>query len=156
MVIGKDYHGFIVYPDRRVWSKSRNKFITCNNGKNWYPTISVEGKKLYVHRIVAELFIPNPYNYKYINHKDGDKLNFHVDNLEWVNASMNIIHAFKSGLSKRSSKENHPSAKLSNIDVYIIREAIVSGFAQKDIAKYYRVNPSTICSINIKRKWISL
>lgn len=45
--------------------------------------------KFSVHRLVAQLFIPNPDNLPQINHKDENKLNNHVDNLEWCTASYN-------------------------------------------------------------------
>lgn len=48
-----------------------------------------------IHILVAETFIPNPENKKYINHKDLNKQNNHIDNLEWCTARENIIHAMK-------------------------------------------------------------
>ena len=59
-------------------------------------------KKVRVHRVVGETFLDNPYNKPQINHKDGNKSNNEVDNLEWVTASENIRHAFDNGLAKAS------------------------------------------------------
>ena len=51
-----------------------------------------------VHRAVAETFIDNKYNHTVINHKDGNKLNNNIDNLEWCTQKDNIIHAYKNKL----------------------------------------------------------
>lgn len=54
--------------------------------------VSLNGKSLYVHRLVAQTFIPNPNNYTVVNHIDEDPLNNHVDNLEWCTQKHNINH----------------------------------------------------------------
>lgn len=51
-------------------------------------------KTRYIHRLVAELFIPNPLKLKEVNHKDGNRLNNSVENLEWVSRSQNMKEAF--------------------------------------------------------------
>lgn len=55
-------------------------------------------RKLYVHRLMAELFILNPDNKKQVNHIDGNKHNNSVANLEWVSHQENAIHAYATGL----------------------------------------------------------
>lgn len=70
-----------------------------------YKTVNVFNKQLYIHRLVAQAFIPNPDNKKQVNHKDANKTNNKVENLEWVSQRENLKHARDLGLNKAIGRE---------------------------------------------------
>lgn len=60
-------------------------------------------KRVSVHVLLAKAFIPNPNNFPEVNHKDGNKLNNTLSNLEWVTGCSNVRHAFSQGLTKHAA-----------------------------------------------------
>jgi len=65
----------------------------------------------YVHRLVAECFIPNPNNLPEINHINGDKSNNSVENLEWCNHKDNLLHAYRTGLRPNTTPKQREAAR---------------------------------------------
>lgn len=97
-------------------ANEQGKIYTCYHKRLLTPYVGSDGylrvnlskkgkvKITMVHRIVAELFIPNPNNLPIVNHIDGNKSNPDISNLEWVTFSDNSYHAFAHGLAKISDK----------------------------------------------------
>ena len=103
-----------------------------------------KNKTLLVHKLIAETFIENPNNLPYINHKDGDETNNHVDNLEWCTASENIKHAFDTGLAVNPKGDKSPLARFTNEQVREIRYMYGKGVSETSLAILLGVSQSTI------------
>lgn len=108
-----------------------------------------------VHRIVAVAFIPNPENKPYINHKDLNKMNNNVSNLEWCTPKENCIHACRNGHKKNQSGEYNSMSKLTKTDVLFIRNLSLEGKTAYKIHKemYPYLHQQTIYAIIKRRIW---
>lgn len=96
---------YIVSNTGRVRRKGNNKDHSMRDTKGYLTTDLYRNgkrKKARVHRLVAEEFVPNPYNKPEVNHKDGDKHNNNASNLEWVTKKENCRHAWNNGLARPS------------------------------------------------------
>lgn len=82
-----------------ITSGYRSVKLTFNNSKQ---------KRFYVHRLVAEHFInnPDPKNKTFVNHKDGNKLNNCIENLEWVSPRENNLHYYREIKEKTKEKKH--------------------------------------------------
>lgn len=113
------------------------------------------GKKRHqsIHQLVGKAFIENPESLETINHKDGNKLNNFVDNLEWSSFCDNHKHAISIGLID-SKGERNPKSKLTKTEVAeILYIHKTEGVLQKDLAKMFCVHVSTIQRILSGKSW---
>lgn len=110
------------YYSVRLWNFETNK-------RRWF----------LLHRLIAEVFIPNPNNMECVNHIDGNKLNNKLSNLEWCSIAENNRHARKMGLNKGGFKPLVSHEERKNIEKYYS-----CGMRVSEIAKLYGVTTSCI------------
>ena len=110
---------FGITEDGRAMNLKTQKWISINDNGHGYKQISVtvKGKRYvrYIHRLVAECFIPNPENLPQVNHLDGNKANNSADNLEWVSISENLKHAYRTGLKPKTTPKQQAAARITAI-----------------------------------------
>lgn len=149
---------FYRYYDLTDYEITRNGEITnIHNGRKVKPQPNgkgylrflLNGKLVFVHRIVAQLYVPNPENKPQVNHKDGNKLNNCADNLEWVTNRENRDHALKNGL--HMCGDSCSWSKLTKEKVEYIRNH--PEIAANTLAEKYGVSATTIRSARRGETW---
>ena len=142
----KDFPNYEITNDGKVWSKPRKALNSCRNLKgrwlvpslnNWdYLLVGLyneTGKSTkYVHRLVAETYIPNPDNKPEVNHLDFDKSNNHFSNLEWVSETENSKHY-------QDSRPPFDGYKLDETKVLQIKQMRCDGMQLQSIADIFGV-----------------
>lgn len=115
-----------VTKDGRVKNMISGKWLSCCDNGNGYKQvfISIQNRKYmrYVHRLVAECFLPNPENLPEVNHKDGNKSNNNASNLEWCTRSQNILHALHAGLVKPSERQKRIASENGKKNIQYARK----------------------------------
>lgn len=111
-----------------------------NNSEYYRVRLSKNGvvKTYRVNRLIALTFINNPLNKKTVNHKDGNKLNNKVSNLEWVTAKENIQHAVKNKRFENMAIIN--SEKMKKSKLYLNGYPLANEVTKKKVAKYDKKN----------------
>jgi hypothetical protein len=154
------------YPKKATWKKHQNgHFLTERNSgfhmrfnrrvKRRYKRVCLrkdgKNKDFYLHRLVADAFIPNPLCLPEVNHLDGNESNNKVENLEWCDRKGNSVHMIKLGNSTRGIK--NPMAKITETDVKLIREMVLSGVPRSIIAQTYNITKSNVSHIHRRVNW---
>jgi hypothetical protein len=108
-----------------------------------------------LNRIVAKAFLPNPNNFTDVNHKDGNKSNNTLDNLEWISHQDNMKHAYANGLlGGFITSGERPNVKLNEEIVKEIKILLKEGnLSQYKIAKKFNVHRGAISSIAYGHSW---
>lgn len=167
------YENYKISNTGRVINIVRNKELKPCIGGAGYAVITLskhnKTKTYNIHRLVAEHFLDEPTEEQikwafgtkrgkvHVNHKDGNKTNNHVDNLEWCTTQENTKHAYNMGLSTPVPPENKGStngqSKLTEDKVLEIRKLFKDGTRQHELAKMYNIDSSLISRIVNRKRW---
>lgn len=151
--------------------KSLNRVVICKNGmkktiketylkpqkdRYGYSVVNLykdsKIKTMKIHRLVATCFIPNFENKHHVNHKDLNKSNNNIDNLEWVTSRENSIHYYKNVVNKKPVANRRFSKK----DIIKIFEMRKNGFTHSHIAELNNVSTRLIGNILNKKIYIDI
>jgi len=142
---------YLVSDKGRVYDTLKEKFCSLhNNGAGYYAvSLYVSGRKesalKYIHRLVAQHFIPNPEGKKFVNHIDHDKSNNCVENLEWVTAKENTAHGIVNGRinAKKRGKTNQISDR-QRCRAVVLRKV---GYGVNEVAQLFGLPRTTVSSV---------
>jgi hypothetical protein len=137
---------YLVSRSGQIFSLVRNKFLSQEHHPTGYKAVTLwcnsRAKRKFVHRIVAEAFI-GPRQKMVINHKDLDKTNNHLENLEWATIRQNLEHAWAAG--RKCIGETHGMTKLSNAEVSLIKALrLTEGLPLAEVAHLFKISKSNI------------
>ena len=154
-------YDYYVTDDGRIWSEQSKKFMAFQYDKNGYVKVALRStdlppKKCHrysVHRLVMENFCPveNMENLQ-VNHKDGNKQNNCLSNLEWVTCQENIDHAISTCLRAKTNG----AAKLTESQVIEIYKRTQNGETNTALGREFGVHPDSIGRIRNKKLWKDL
>lgn len=156
----EDYPGYEISTLGRIRSFKRFKegrLLSPGKSANGYLNATLyryfKRRTHSIHRMVAKSFIENPENKPHINHKDSDKTNNRVDNLEWCTPSENIIHAYDNGMIQKSFGERNGNAKLTTEQVKHIKQLRGVGITQQRVADMFNSSQCNIGRIWREEQW---
>lgn len=128
-----------------VFPKDKDGYYKCSvqrlNGK-W--------TSQYVHRLTAMAFIDNPYNKPIVNHKDSNRTNNNINNLEWVTPKENVIHSFKYG-NRKQHKNVPKNTLLTDYQINQINK-LRTLYTVKEISKLFNIKYQSLKNIIHKKK----
>lgn len=139
------FDNYEVFEDGRVFSHKKQIYLKPQNNGNGYLKVHLykDGKmhQLYLHRLVAETFIPNPNNYKYIDHIDRNKTNNCINNLRWCSAKENTGNTAGSSRYKvsRSGAKHYSQAIIDQV-----RSEFRNGLKVMELSRKFNIHRQSI------------
>jgi len=144
---------YLVSENGDVYNVISEKILSKSVDKDGYFRVSLSStntrkfKLVFVHRLVAYAFVPNPNNYPVVDHLNGKKQSNHYTNLEWVTIRENTLRAERMGLRKVRG-ENNGNAKYSEEYVRTICEKFEAGWNVRDVYRWGLNDPKAKSTTN--------
>jgi len=143
---------FEVSDDGRV-RNARSKRVRRTSRRSGYVRVTIENKAYSAHRLVAMAFLPGDQGRPFVNHKNGDRGDNRVENLEWCTHGENMRHAVEAGLLLPQYGRQNPAAKLCSVAVRVIRGGYACGVTQAKLAAMHGVTQSLVSKIIRREIW---
>lgn len=141
----------------RIRNIHTNKILKSHRLNTGYLGITIYLKKRRVHKMLHILIVRSfrglPQPGFETNHKDSDRMNCALSNLEYVTHGQNIKHGYDYGFKIKPKGSLHGCAKLSEHDILAIRNLVQNGIKQRAIAEQYRIDQSSVSLIISGRTW---
>lgn len=120
----------------------------------WHSKLRINGveKMKLIHRLVAEAFLEATSDQTEVNHKDGNRANTRLENLEWVTRSENLKHSFKF-LGKSNLGVKNPRNKILESDIKLIRTFRNNKASREFFSKMHNILPSSVRGIINRHTW---
>jgi hypothetical protein len=154
----ENFSRYFINENGQIWSTYRNRHLTPSEIKWGYLRVNLidndgKNKGKLVHRLVAETFLPNPSEKKEVNHKNCDKYDNSLSNLEWCTPGENLLHSYK--MNRRSAKgENNTNSKVNVQKVKLFRLLHDTfGWTPSKITNTFKLNRSMLNKIIYYKTW---
>ena len=132
------FENYLIYPDGRVFSKIRSIYLKPLLTRNKYIQVSLNNKRISVHRLVAEHYIPNDENKCQVDHINRDRSDNRVENLRWVTTSENQQNTLK----RKTNKSGHKNISYNKkYDYWDIKKT----YKNKTIHKSFKTKIECLC-----------
>lgn len=148
---GKFYtlEDYEITKDGQIINKHNNHILKPQPNGKGYLRVIIGHKRYFVHRLVAEKYLENKDNKPQINHKDGNKLNNSIYNLEFVTNQENRNHAIKNNLHLCGEKCSYSKLKEKEV-IYILNNLQKTN---SELSKMFNVSRATINDIRKGKTW---
>ncbi|QUL77336.1 hypothetical protein [Escherichia phage UPEC06] len=138
----KGFEQYIITRRGDVYRKLKKLKPDTNSAGYLRVSLSKNGKvtRRFIHQLVAEHYVENPYNLPVVNHKDRDRKNNADSNLEWMTTKQNVDHGWKAG-------RRNPNRFDDDFEKEVYDMVIKTTMLQKEIAQYFGIHRDTVREI---------